>query len=267
MTDFYDTWEPPAGDFYSGGSEMAPTYSGGAADYGSPNYQPIDYMSLYGQGGASNGVFANPSAPNTQEGTADSGFMSWLQNTYNNVLGPGSVLGGKQGAFPNQQQTGWLGPLMNMASGIYGMSLAAKQRRMAEQAVQNSSPWFSSGGGANAGNRLTAVINGDFANDPGYELAQQAAARSSAQQPGGFSANAAATAALRYQNERIQALGAPAGVGFSPAAGYQLGLSGLGQANSATSAALGTIGYGMSGNQTGIPPWLVAYLRQNGLGG
>lgn len=190
---------------------------------------------------------------------------SWLRNSYNSLLGPGSFLGGTQGAFPGQEKNGWLGPLMSMGSGIYGMSLAAQQRKMAQQAIRQSSPWFTSGGVNNAGAQLTNVINGNFAGDGGYDLAQQAAARASANQPGGFAASAAATAALRYQNERIGALSGPAGVGFNPASSYDTALRGMQGANDQASRSLGSIGYGGTGNNAGIPPWLTQYLIQNGL--
>tara|TARA_R110000868_G_scaffold401148_2_gene676475 strand:+ start:3710 stop:4366 length:657 start_codon:yes stop_codon:yes gene_type:complete len=186
---------------------------------------------------------------------------NWLQQMGTKFFGPGSFLGGTQGAFPNQEKNGWLQPIMSTLSGIYGMSLADKQRKMAMEASRRSSPWVSSGGIDAAGGQLKRVIAGDFAGDGGYDVAQQAAARASAGQPGGFAASAAATAALRYQNERIQALGGPAGVGFQPQ--YGTAIQGLQGANDQASRSLGSIGYGMTGNQ--IPPWLTQYLIQNGM--
>ena len=163
--------------------------------------------------------------------------------------------------------TGWGGPLMSLGSGLYGLSLAEKQRRLAQESIAGSSPWTASGGAANAGSALTNVINGNFANDPGFNQAQLAAARASSQQPGGFAASAAANAALKYQNDRIAALSGPAGVGFSPAAGYQNAMQGNQWANSLASSSLGSIGFGASGAGQSMPPWLQAYLIQNGMGG
>ncbi len=155
--------------------------------------------------------------------------------------------------------------LMSIGSGIYGMNQAKGLKNLSQQAIANSSPWTTSGGTAMAGNELKRVIAGDLSQDPGFQLAQQAAARATAQQPGGMAASAASQAALRYQNERINALSGPAGVGFSPASGYQLGLGGTQAANSLASSSLGSIGFGATPNQ--MPPWLQTYLLQNGLGG
>lgn len=118
-----------------------------------------------------------------------------------------------------------------------------------------------------AGDALKSVISGDFTKDAGFTAAQLAAARTSAQQPGGYAASAAAQAALKYQNDRIAALSAPAGVGFNPAAGYGTALQGESAANALTSSSLGSIGFGASGAGQTMPPWLQQYLIQNGMGG
>ncbi len=191
----------------------------------------------------------------------------WMSGAYNSMLGPGTALGGRAGMTMGANGTGWLGPLMSVGSGIYGMSLADKQRKLAQEAIAGSSPWTTSGGAAGAGAALTNVINGDFTNDAGFNAAQMAAARTSSQQPGGFAASSAAQAALKYQNDRIQALSAPAGVGFSPAAGYQTALSGTTSANNLASSSLGSMAFGATGAGQQTPPWLQAYLIQNGLGG
>ena len=162
----------------------------------------------------------------------------------------------------------WISPLMSVGSGLYGLSLAEEQKKLAQQALQHSSPWESSGGMAGAGSALTNAIQGNFANDPGFALAQRAAAATSSQQPGGFAAQAAAQAALQYQNQRIQALSGPAGTQFSPAQGYATAGQINQGANSLASQSLGSIGYGV-GTMTGqnqMPPWLQRYLIQSGLG-
>tara|TARA_R110000868_G_scaffold149339_1_gene371771 strand:- start:25 stop:927 length:903 start_codon:yes stop_codon:yes gene_type:complete len=259
----YPSWTTPS-NYYSTNPE-------GYADASRPNgttpgWTPSDAMSgmgtnvadAYGQGGPSTGVYGVPGGNMATETAGN-----WLQQMGTKYFGPGSFLGGTQGAFPNQEKNGWLQPIMSGLSGLYGMSLANEQRKMARQAVERSSPWFSSGGVNLAGDQLKRVISGDFAGDKGFDIAQQAAARSSANQPGGFAASAAATAALRYQNERIGALGGPAGVGFNPAASYSTALGGLQGANEQASRSLGSIGYGMTGNQ--VPPWLTQYLIQNGM--
>jgi hypothetical protein len=151
--------------------------------------------------------------------------------------------------------------------GVYGMRQANAQRDLARQAVGGSAPWTASGGNAVAGEQLKAIMAGDFTNDAGFKAAQRSAARASSQQPGGMAATAAAQAALKYQNDRIQALGAPAGVGFSPAAGYQTAVQGVSAANDLAGRSLNNINFGMSGGNTGMPPWLQTWLVQNGMGG
>lgn len=154
--------------------------------------------------------------------------------------------------------------LMSAGSGIYGMSQASDMRKLSEQALAGSAPWTTSGGTALAGDELKRVISGDLSNDPGFKLAQQAAARASSQQPGGMAASAAAKAALQYQNERIQALSNPAGVGFNPANGYTSALQGNQNANSRASSSLGSIGYGATSSE--MPAWFQQFLIKQGMG-
>lgn len=154
--------------------------------------------------------------------------------------------------------------LMSVGSGLYGMNQAGDLSRLSQQAISGSAPWTTSGGTAMAGEELKRAISGDLSGDPGFKLAQQAAARASSQQPGGMAASAAAMAALKYQNDRIGALSGPAGVGFNPAAGYQTGLAGQGAANSLASSSLGSIGFGTTSSD--MPPWLQQFLIKNGMG-
>lgn len=202
-------------------------------------------------------------------GGAASGAGNWLTQAYQSLLGPGTALGGAQGAMGGMGATGqgWLKPLLSIGSGLYGMSQANSMKDLAQQAISGSAPWTSSGGTAMAGDALKTAISGDLSNDPGYKLAQLGAARTSAQQPGGFAASAAANAAIKYRNETIGALSGPAGVGFNPAAGYQTAISGTSSANDLMSKSLGSIGFGMTGESQGMPPWLQAYLIKNGMGG
>lgn len=154
--------------------------------------------------------------------------------------------------------------LLSAGSGLYGMSMSADQRKMLEQAILASAPWTTSGGTAMAGEELKRAISGDLSNDPGFKLAQQAAARASSQQPGGMASSAAAMAALKYQNDRIAALSGPAGVGFNPGAGYQTAASGFPAASSLASSSLASIGFGTTSSQ--MPPWLQQFLIKNGMG-
>lgn len=200
-------------------------------------------------------------------GGASGGVGNWLSQAYQSLLGPGSTLGGKGGLGGGG--SGWLGPLLSVGSGLFGMSQAAGMKDLANKAIAGSAPWTASGGTAMAGDALKTVISGDLANDPGAHFAELSAARSSAQQPGGFAAQAAANAAMKYQNDRIQALGSAAGVGFNPAAGYQTAMAGYGQASDTFSKSLGSIGFGLTGNNslTSMPPWLQQFMLKNGMGG
>jgi hypothetical protein len=148
----------------------------------------------------------------------------------------------------------WTDTLMSIGSGIYGMNKANAQRDLAQQAAAPS---------AAAGAAMQKVIAGDFMNDPGFKAAQMSAARASSQQPGGMAASAAAQAALKFQNDRIQTLAGASGSGN----GYANALSGVANANDLASKSLGSIGYGVNGGNTGMPPWLQSWLVQNGMGG
>ena len=215
------------------------------------------------------GMSADAFATMAANGGAASGAGNWITQAYQSLLGPGTALGGAQGVFGGMgaSGTGWLKPLLSIGSGLYGISQANSMKDLAQQAISGSAPWTSSGGTAMAGDALKNVISGNLENDPGYKLAMLGAARTSAQQPGGFAASAAANAALRFQNERIQALSAPAGVGFNPGAGYQTAMTGFGSANDLLSKSLGSIGFGLTGESQGMPPWLQQYLLKNGMGG
>ena len=249
-------YDPATEEYFNSNLRMAPNPN----VYGTTNDPYSAEMPAGNFGAAANSGISNNAG-------------SWLENLYNSYLGPNTALGGRSGAFTGGGSggmgaggQGWLPALMSIGSGIYGMTQANEQRRLAQQAIAGSSPWTSSGGAAGAGTALTNVIQGDFTNDPGYKAALQAAARTSSQQPGGFAAMAAAQAALKYQNDRIQALGPAAGVGFSPGAGYQTALGGMTSANDLASRSLGSIGYGVTGTQP-MPPWLQKYLIDNNMGG
>lgn len=195
-----------------------------------------------------------------------SGGSPWTtSSTGLNVLG--SEAGGGGGA---PGMSSWLSPLMSVGSGLYGLSLAEQQKKLAQQAILGSAPWAASGGTAMAGDALKTAISGDLSNDPGFLLAQQAAARTSSTQPGGYAAKAASDAALQFQNQRIAALSGPAGTGFAPGTGYQTAVQGTASGNQLASQSLGSIGFGVNqatGGSPSMPPWLQQYLIQNGMTG
>lgn len=180
--------------------------------------------------------------------------------------------GGQVGTQQGGGGRDWTDTAMKIGSGLYGMYQSNQQKQLAQQAIGGSAPWTASGGNAVAGQQLQKVIAGDFTGDAGFKAAQLAAARAGATQPGGFAGSAAANAALRYQNERIQALGGAAGVGFNPAQGYQTALQGQQQGINTAMAGMAEIGAGVTGNTSGtgmntMPPWLQQYLIQNNMRG
>ena len=173
-------------------------------------------------------------------------------------------------AAPVAAGAGGLGSLASLASigsGLYGMYKANQLTDQAQTNADKAAPWTSGvvtpGSGQQvAGDALKNVISGDFSNDAGFKLAQLSAARTSAQQPGGYSASAAANAAIKYQNDRILALSAPAGVGYNPNA--TAATQGTQAANTLAGQSLGSIGFGLSGAGA-VSPQLQALLLKYGL--
>ena len=236
---------------------------------------------MFGEGGMAAGTLGStgagigtvPWGAGAGAGAGGGGLFSGLSDWASSLFQGGSPqttssAGGAAGAAGGLAgMSKWISPLMSVGSGLYGLSLAEQQKNLAQQALQRSSPWESSGGMAGAGSALTNVIQGNFTNDPGFMAAQRAAAATSSTQPGGFAAQAAANAALQYQNQRIQALSGPAGTQFSPAQGYATAGQINQGANSLASSSLGSIGYGV-GTMTGqnqMPPWLQNWFIQNNM--
>ena len=180
--------------------------------------------------------------------------------------GAGTVAGAGAGAA-GLGTLGSLASLASIGSGIYGMYKANQLADQAQTNADKAAPWTSGvvtpGSGQQvAGDALKNVISGDFSNDAGFKLAQLSAARTSAQQPGGYSASAAANAAIKYQNDRILALSAPAGVGYNPSA--SAATAGTQAANTLAGQSLGSIGFGLSGAGA-VSPQLQALLLKYGL--
>ena len=180
--------------------------------------------------------------------------------------GAGTIAGAGAGAA-GLGTLGSLASLASIGSGIYGMYKANQLTDQAQTNADKAAPWTSGvvtpGSGQQvAGDALKNVISGDFSNDAGFKLAQLSAARTSAQQPGGYSASAAANAAIKYQNDRILALSAPAGVGYNPSA--SAATAGTQAANTLAGQSLGSIGFGLSGAGA-VSPQLQALLLKYGL--
>ena len=110
--------------------------------------------------------------------------------------------------------------------------------------------------------------------DPGYQARMLGVDRTMAAQGqlgGGGGAVAAANASGDFYDQLLATLGSLAGApGASSAAAAQLGLTGSVAGNTLAGSGLASIGYGVTsatGGQTQMPPWLQAYLLQNGLKG
>jgi hypothetical protein len=169
------------------------------------------------------------------------------------VAGGGPTEGGSGGGGSERN---WTDTAMSLASGIYGMRQANAQRALAMEAAAPSRA---------AGVELQRVISGDFTNDPGFKAAQLSAARAGSQQPGGFAAQAAAQAALKYQNDRIAVLSGASGSNQ----GYANALAGTQQGINTSMAGVAELARGVTGNSAGlgaVPPWLQSWLLKNGMG-
>lgn len=223
-----------------------------------------------------------PGATGTQVGPGMAGALATL-----NTLGTGDPGAGAAGGLASGAAGGlssllggednWLETLMSLLSGGYGMYLANQQRNLAEDAM-NANPWYANqgaGGAKGAGIALTEAIGADVGldleQDPGYILAQRAAAATSSTQPGGYSAQAASNAAygtynqrVANQNNRIAVLSTPAGAGFNPMAAYNTAGNLMGGANQLAGQSLASIGYGI--NQAANLPWMQKYFLNQGWG-
>lgn len=249
------------------GQDLAKTAIAAMALYGG-------YSAMTGAGvgtTAGTGAYAGEGAlsgiiPGVAEGTVAGATTAGATGLAGTLAGAGTIAGAGAGAA-GLGTLGSLASLASIGSGIYGMYKANQLTDQAQTNADKAAPWTSGvvtpGSGQQvAGDALKNVISGDFSNDAGFKLAQLSAARTSAQQPGGYSASAAANAAIKYQNDRILALSAPAGVGYNPNA--SAATAGTQAANTLAGQSLGSIGFGLSGAGA-VSPQLQALLLKYGL--
>ena len=249
------------------GQDLAKTAIAAMALYGG-------YSAMTGAGvgtTAGTGAYAGEGAlsgiiPGVAEGTVAGATTAGATGLAGTLAGAGTIAGAGAGAA-GLGTLGSLASLASIGSGIYGMYKANQLTDQAQTNADKAAPWTSGvvtpGSGQQvAGDALKNVISGDFSNDAGFKLAQLSAARTSAQQPGGYSASAAANAAIKYQNDRILALSAPAGVGYNPSA--SAATAGTQAANTLAGQSLGSIGFGLSGAGA-VSPQLQALLLKYGL--
>lgn len=219
-------------------------------------------------------VQEGPSVPGTGPGGSVPGtaspfsLQSFLQNPVGSVsrlFGGGDTSGGSSpgGLFGNNP----LSSALSVGSGIYGLYQQNELRKKALEAMKLSDPWGTSGGRAGADAQLQALLRdptGAAQNDPAYKLRIQAAQRANGAygQGSGRMAVAAADASTDWYNTRLAQLGGLAGAGLNPANAAQVGLGGMESANTLAGQSLASIGYGVGGGGTGIPPAMQQQLMQ-----
>ena len=181
-----------------------------------------------------------------------------------------------------------LSSLSSLGSGLYGMSLADQQRKLALQnAGQISSlstgaaPWLTSGGMASAAQQLQQ-LNTDptaaMASDPRFAAMVQAAQRANAPagQGSGAMAVAGAKAGGDWYTQRMSELSGLAGVGNAGTAisgltnAGQISLAGNQAGNTLAGQSLASIGFGLNtatggGATSSMPPQVLQWLIQNGM--
>lgn len=216
-------------------------------------------------GAASDAAFQEAVKTAGGAATGETSYIDELKKAYQSVSG-------------NLSETNWLDMLMKAGSGAYGMYLGNEQLQRAndltERALNESDPWANSGGRAMAGEELKRLMTGNFSQDAGYKLAQEAAGRAGAQQPGGFASAAAAKAALAYQNDRINTFSPLAGANINPGDKFRTamgGASNVQQGINTQMAGLAEIAAGLTPKSAGtdfnaMPPWMQQWLIEQGLG-
>lgn len=149
--------------------------------------------------------------------------------------------------------SGWLGPLLSIGSGLYGLSESDKLKKLAAQSGQQADPFGPYRAGF--GQQLQDLWQnpGNVTKLPGYQAGEQAVQRSMAAQGYQGSGNMA-TALQKYGgdffNNATTQLAGLSGAGFNPAAGASLNLQGNQGAIDLASRSLASIGYGARGQDT-----------------
>ena len=192
--------------------------------------------------------------------TAAGGTGSLLKTLLPILAAGSSAAGGTSGI--NDLVQALLANKGSQESADYALQHAEELRALGAEGIKKSTPWDTSGGRATADAQLQKVIRGDFNGDAGYNLAQNSAARASSQQPGGMAAQSAALAALKYQNDRINALSSPAGVQFDPSTGYRNAIAANIAANDLGGQGLASKGFGNRTANSAIGDTAVSFVDQ-----
>ncbi len=274
--------------FLGGGAAGAGT--AGALEYGSPGYDtPVEYGSPGYSGGNAEFGAGDFSALDTGIGALETGLPSYnimdiLGNARSMVSNLFAPQEGKGGILGNP-----LSVLSSIGSGIYGMTLAEKQRKLMEEQYKRlaalgsaSDPWGTSGGRAGAAGDLRALEadpTAAMAKDPRFAAMVQASQRATAQygQNSGAMAVAGAQAGGNWYTQRLQELGALAGIGngglpISAVSNAGNIAGNMSIPNNLSSQALASIGYGLNtatggGATASIPPAVIQWMLINGMRG
>ena len=230
-----------------------------ASIYGAGSGWGGDTLSAMGLGGEGAGAGAG-TAGAAAGGWAPSGLSSadlsaagWTPGSYGGSSNLMQTLFGQAGAGAGGlgSNLGLAGGLAQLIGGLYGANQAKNISNLAQQSV----PWITGGGQAQAAQQLQQALGGNVSGLPGFQLAQRAAMDKAGRQmaAGGMYGSGAyvpgmATAASNNYMNYMNMLGNMAGVGTQP--NYNAMQAGLGGQVTGLSTALqgglGTIGSLMS---------------------
>jgi hypothetical protein len=193
------------------------------------------------------------------------GSTGWFDSALNTFTNGGIDMGTAKSAMSLAS------PIMSIGSGLYGMSQADQMKKMAMLAGSRSDPWGASGGRGVADAQLQELLKnpgGVASKDPAYALRMQGAQRATATQGqnSGAMAVAGANASTDWYNQRLAQLGGISGATQNPAAGEQISMAGMTNANDLASKSLASIGYGVTrAGGAAVPPEVQMWLRSQGI--
>lgn len=218
-----------------------------------------------GSGGANGGVpqdfiesirQANLATPSTPDASF-SGMLSQLGNGVSlgdlfnlGTANLGSAASNFAGRFIPGSSNFSPMSIFDVGRGVYGLTQANKQKKLAQSLASSADPWGAYRGDAAA--RLNALSKdpSSITTTPGYAAGLEAVQRSLAAQ--GYQGSGNMMAALHkyggdFYDKAIAQLSSLAGVGFNPMNAASLQLQGANDSLALTGQSLNTIGYGLSG--------------------
>ena len=272
-----------ADSFMAGALATGAEYGAGASMVGAGMTAAEAGGAMYGMDAAtygadlgSMGAMANGAGYGVDTGLLGSGGVSAMDLAYS-IPGAGlpdaGILGSGLGWGDVKSALQIASPIMNIGSGIYGMSQADALRKQALLAQQKADPWGNSGGRGLADQQLQQLMTNPSqvaSQDPSFGLRIQGAQRATAQygQGSGAMSVAGANASTDWYNQRLGQLGGLAGATQNPASAYSVGMQGQIGANDLASKSLASIGYGVTqagGGGMSFTPAQLAQLKASGI--